>query len=422
MSSQIKIKTKKKIVQDTRVTLDAKHKENVQKIAQKTEDLPTLESNRDLLIRRLEIINETGDKTRIREKYELEDKIAEINKEIEIIRSKKPEIDYFLSVGPLLYEYYDSKEKWSQQNEPVKQSKKPVSSHSILSYFSTEPECTENVHKKQESVPGEEKVKSREQIMDLYLHHTDDKHLVSFTEDRDVENYCECGAEKIQDIGDAVTFCKGCGKLEKILVDSDKPSYKDPPKEIQYYAYKPINHFNELLSQFQGKESTEIPAEVYEAIKTELRKEKIYITADEINKREKNSETERALEHARLYLTPKKLREILKKCNMTRYYEHNAHIIYRLTGIPPPCMSRENEERLRSLFKEILPPWMKYCPPWRSNLPNYAYVLYKLCELLSLDEFLPYFNLLKSREKLFQHDEIWKKMCNELGWEFIKSI
>jgi hypothetical protein len=422
MSSQIKIKTKKKVAQDTRVTLDAKHKENLLKITQKCDNLPVLEERRETLMRRLTVLIESGDRHRTRERHEIETEISQIDQEITDLRSRKPEIDYFLNVGSLLYEYYDTKERWSQQDATASKPTKPVSSYSILSYFAEAPDDTTSTT----TTPHTNKpnLKSREHIMDLYLHYTDERHMITILEeDDDVENYCAtCGGEKMQDPGDAVTFCKNCGKIEKILVDSDKPSYKDPPKEIQYYAYKPINHFNELLSQFQGKESTEIPHEVYEDIKSELRKEKIYITADEISKLDNIEDASAALEAAKRYLTPKKLRAILKKCNMTRYYEHNAHIIYRLTGIPPPCMSRENEERLRSMFKEILPPWMKYCPPWRSNLPSYAYVIYKLCELLSLDEFLPYFNLLKSREKLCQHDEIWKKICNELGWEFIKSI
>ena len=42
-------------------------------------------------------------------------------------------------------------------------------------------------------------------------------------------------------------------KLIMIFADSDKPSYKDPPKEISYFKYKRINHFNEWLAQFKIK-------------------------------------------------------------------------------------------------------------------------------------------------------------------------
>ena len=45
---------------------------------------------------------------------------------------------------------------------------------------------------------------------------------------------------------------------EKIIVDSDKQSHKEPPKEMTSFSYKRINHLNEILSQFQAKETTEI--------------------------------------------------------------------------------------------------------------------------------------------------------------------
>jgi hypothetical protein len=30
--------------------------------------------------------------------------------------------------------------------------------------------------------------------------------------------------------------------------------------------------------------------------------------------------------------------------------------------------------------------------------------------------------MLKDREKIIEQDEIWKKMCSELDWEFIATV
>jgi hypothetical protein len=35
---------------------------------------------------------------------------------------------------------------------------------------------------------------------------------------------------------------------------------------------------------------------------------------------------------------------------------------------------------------------------------------------------LKYFPLLKSRDKLHQQEQIWKKICDDLGWKFVRSI
>lgn len=54
--------------------------------------------------------------------------------------------------------------------------------------------------------------------------------------------------------------------------------------------------------------------------------------------------------------------------------------------------------------------------------PGHRYTLYKFCELLGEDDYLQYFPLLKSNEKLYAQDQIWKKICKDLRWEFIPSV
>jgi hypothetical protein len=85
-------------------------------------------------------------------------------------------------------------------------------------------------------------------------------------------------------------------------------------------------------------------------------------------------------------------------------------------------MPQELEERLRIMFKDIQAPFEKHCPPERKNFLSYSYVLYKFCELLGEDEYLEYFPLLKSKEKLYNQDVLFRKICEELRWEFIPTI
>lgn len=166
-------------------------------------------------------------------------------------------------------------------------------------------------------------------------------------------------------------------------------------------AYKRINHFNEWISQIQGKEQTDINPDVYDAILVEIKKQKITNMAD---------------------LTPKKIKEILKKLKINKYYEHSNHIINKLNGLPIPHFEPELEEKLRTMFKLIQPPFLKHAPPNRKNFLSYSYVLHKMIQLLGRDEHLQNFPLLKSREKLMQQDCIWKKICEELKWNFYPSL
>ena len=116
------------------------------------------------------------------------------------------------------------------------------------------------------------------------------------------------------------------------------------------------------------------------------------------------------------------MREILKKLKYNKYYEHIPHIINIINGKRAPVLTRQYEEQLRMMFKEIQTPFMKHCPDNRKNFLSYAYVLHKFCQLLELDDLLPYFPLLKSREKLLQQDKIWKLICKDLNWQYIPSI
>ena len=216
------------------------------------------------------------------------------------------------------------------------------------------------------------------------------------------EDWCyKCDSEKTVIHTDGILICKSCGDMSNIVIGSEKPSYKDPPPEVSYFAYKRINHFNEWLAQFQAKESTDIPDEVFKKLIIEINKERVKNMAD---------------------LTPVKVRGYLKKLGLNKYYEHVAHIINRLNGIPPPEINKQLEEKLRAMFKEIQGPFIEVCPKTRKNFLSYSYVLHKFVELLEHDEFKSCFSLLKSREKLHQQDLIWEKICKKLNWQFIKSI
>lgn len=116
------------------------------------------------------------------------------------------------------------------------------------------------------------------------------------------------------------------------------------------------------------------------------------------------------------------MKGILKKLKLHQYYEHMLHIISQLSGKHPPTLKRETEEEIKQMFKEIQEPFEKYRPKERTNFLSYSYILHKFFQILKMDEFLCYFPLLKSREKLKQHDKLWKLICNDLGWTFFPSI
>ena len=407
-----KTKNKKKSLQEQRVTLQAKHNDKIKEFEdlQKKQilDHEKLKQANEKYDFYKNIKNSSLNDEELEKKLELEDTIRELEKSISSYNANKfQDVDYLLDTGSILFSYYnqmnEKTKKASIKNKPVTQKK------DIIHFFKKEKEGTDIITPVIKTTTSsnnlnflKNKKDTKEKMFEEYSIKIDDNELnISQKEDLGTELCIKCNVERKLFMSDGKMICPNCGDERFILIDSDKPSYKEPPRELSYFAYKRINHLNEWLAQFQAKESTDIPQEVYDKILMELKKERM----DDISQ-----------------LKTSKLREILKKLKLNKYYEHVPHIINRLNGVPPPTINRETEEELRRMFKEIQMPFHKFCPKDRKNFLSYSYVLHKFMQLLEMDEFLPCFPLLKSREKLHQQDQIWKQICEYLHWQFIPSV
>ena len=382
-----KPKTTKKIKVNKKnsTTLDGKHKEFVNEFNKDEYDrIPKLKLEREEL--RKKINDNLSEQTlTIEQLLDFQDRVEEINTDIKFTKSKK--IDYFLDNSKYIFDYFENKKNISKGN---------TNTNSTTSNKSNKLDAFFKINK-DESFTIENK---NNNIFQKYLSNIDESFLDinAFIRPSDICKSCHKG-ELIPMDDEGVLICNICSVNVQYLIENEKPSYKEPPKEVCFYAYKKINHFKEILAQFQGKETTQILDDVIEQIKQQIKKERI------------------GLEQ----LTHNKTKEILKKLAFNKYYEHIAFIKNKL-GIKPPVFSPELEETLCNFFMEIQYPYAKHCPDYRVNFLHYYYVLYKLFELLGEKHYLPEIPMLKDREKLIEQDTIWKKICEELDWEFITTI
>lgn len=380
-----KPKTSKKIKVNKKssITLDGKHNEILNEIAKDEIDkIPSLKTEKKELQQQL--LTDTS--LTIEQKLDIEDRINEIKKTIKILKSKKK--DYYLDNSKYIFEYFENKKNISTgvHNQNTKSNKTKM----LNDFFKI---------KESEINNSETQVKNND-IVQKYLSNVDDTFLDinSFVYQTDICSYCHKG-ELIPIDDEGILICNECYHNVPYLIENEKPSYKEPPKEVCFYAYKRINHFKEILAQFQGKETTQIPQEVIENIKLQIKKERIELSQ----------------------ITNTKTKEVLKKLGYNKYYEHIPFIKDKL-GIKPPIMRPELEETLCNLFIELQSPYSKFCPDNRVNFLNYYYTAYKLCELLGETQYLPLFPLLKDREKRIEQDNIWRLICEELNWEFIPTL
>jgi hypothetical protein len=267
----------------------------------------------------------------------------------------------------------------------------PLTPHHSLTQY---PNMLANNHSVKESVID------KSSLVDKYMSIINKKYVRN-VEEEDIEICKNCKNQMTCLQHDAIIICNICGYQELLLVEQNRPILKQNTKDTSHFSYKRINHFREWCNQVQGKESTDIPDEIFEKILTEIKKEKIMDTKT---------------------ITYNKMRDILKRLRINKYYEHINYIINRINGIPTPQFSQELEDKLCNMFRNIQAPFLKHCPKDRKNFLSYSYVLYKFFQILGLNEYLKYFPLLKSREKLYVQDQIWKKICLELNYEIIPSL
>ena len=305
------------------------------------------------------------------------------------------EIEYYENTSSILFNYYEMLEKQSLTTNSSSNNNK-YKNKSILESFNI------TLPKEEIKIEEDDKVIEKSDLVDQYLSITNKYYIKRNDNNCDNTEICNrCNIPLICLQQDAIMICNNCGYQELLLVEQNRPILKQNTKDTSHFSYKRINHFREWCNQVQGKESTDIPNDIFEKILNEIKKEKII-------------DTKR--------ITYSKMREILKRLRINKYYEHINYIINRINGIPTPQFSTELEDKLCSMFKDIQGPFLKHCPKDRKNFLSYSYVLYKFFQILGLNEYLKFFPLLKSREKLYVQDQIWKKICEDLNYKIIPSL
>jgi len=410
--------------------LDIRHNEFMKKFEETKKSLPELKKKFVALANEYSIYKKKNkiDMTNndIDRKFKLKKELKELRKRINSIENNEDVIKYYMKVGSVLHDYYEDKYNHKDESENDKHNefiitkkvtkneedhpirKKKFVQDNVIDYFNnrerTSTNTNESTNYKNVKMSNFIETKSgfqRANLLDDYLKKVDKSYNPKININSDCNKCSVCDMEMVLYPSQGFQICEKCGKQENIIIESDKPSFKDPPPEVAYFAYKRMNHFNECLAQFQGKESTEVPDEVFNKLILEIKKERIRNLAN---------------------LNYNKIKQYLKKLKLNKYYEHIPHILNRINGLPPPVLSKQLEEKLRLMFKEIQSPFREECPKERKNFLSYSYVLYKFIELLGIDEYKQYFALLKDRDKLYETDKIWKGICKRLNWEFIRSI
>jgi len=187
------------------------------------------------------------------------------------------------------------------------------------------------------------------------------------------------------------TLCGDCGCFydKPELIVTDLYNYRARPQRL----YNRLDHFKEVVGQFQGKEGKRIPTEILERIKEGIPDHKKATDVD--------------------------VKQIMRQLKLTKYMENFYYILFTVSGQEPPYIRRETEDKMIRMFKQIDRIYGVVNDGQRKSFLNYYYIIFKLLEMMKETELLPKVPMIRTLVRLRQHDNIWKRICSELGWTFI---
>tara|TARA_B100000795_G_scaffold261632_1_gene238600 strand:+ start:101 stop:1159 length:1059 start_codon:yes stop_codon:yes gene_type:complete len=198
----------------------------------------------------------------------------------------------------------------------------------------------------------------------------------------------EFGTASMGDVGSRV--CSACGVVEPGPIIFEE-IFGKPQAHGPYGNYRRAHHFHERISQFLLMESS-IPHEQMLRIAQSI----CDGTCNVLNK--------------------ESIRRVLRSLNLQIYIEKWLQIIFRITGIQPPCPGPLVVLQLDALFNELQQPFESQKPKNRKNFLNYNYTFNQLFQKMGCPQFCMFFPMIKSKQKLRTLDDTWKRMTETINW------
>ena len=290
MVSRLKInsKTNKTNIPYDNITIDAKHNEMINYFNSLSDSIPTLKNELKKLVNEYNNQSRKHDIEYILYRDGIKDKIYEIKDKINKIINNDDINKYYLEVGTLLHNYYEnienSKTNENIQNENFEENllnyddyfdsieaeekdidekdieqkdNSNIKNNNILNFFNNDLKNKNNSNSNSSGYTStkisdfvkEESNFKKKDILDEYLQKIDPKYVSKIKIDHTICKCTNCKSEMTLFPSDGIQICEICGFQQNIFIESDKPSFKDPPIEVCYFTYKRINHWNEYKHQ-----------------------------------------------------------------------------------------------------------------------------------------------------------------------------
>lgn len=209
--------------------LDSKHQAKLDFFDENPDKIKKLNREKKTLENQLSKINGLDyseyNQEIIEQKAQILLKIKDIEKEIDRIDNNIDEALYYNDTIDYLMPYYNKKSEKSAEKKVIQ---------------------FNNFFKKTAELDTKNK---KSELFKNYLIATENIQKKTTKKTRFKPRICSnknCdGNELILHLREGYLVCTKCGEREEILLDSDKPNYKEPSQDSSAYSYKRINHLNE---------------------------------------------------------------------------------------------------------------------------------------------------------------------------------
>ena len=230
-----------------------------------------------------------------------------------------------------------------------------------------------------------------------------------------VENCCSSCGENLDDaiIDEAGTLRCSCGVLTDTI--SKTPAYKDTARitTSSRNGYEDKENFVKAFMRFQGKQNNKFQQVLLEELDAYFKNFGMPI-GEEIKKRPHDERGRRqGTNRSMMY-------KALQETGNASVYEDINLLLYLYWGWTLPDISHletrilEDYEKSQRVYEEIKTD--------RSSCLNTQYRLFKHLQLLGYPCRSEDFKIVGTRDIQEYHENMWEKICKELGWPFIKTF
>lgn len=241
------------------------------------------------------------------------------------------------------------------------------------------------------------------------------KYITIECEEKECENpkkeMCDFCKAKNLVFSDNILICLNCGC--ECETGNNPLSYKDISRTniLQKYTYERRSHFRDCINQFQGKQNCKIPPEVYTGLEEQFKKHNLLVGDESTPKEERYSKVKK--EHIMLFL---------RELKYDKQYENINFIYSQLTGAKNYDISHL-EEQLMADFDTLVNLYIKKFKYEkkiaRKSFMNINYVFYQLLNKNKYHCKKEEFNILKTIDRKTFHDDVFKELFEELGWNHV---